>query len=212
MVLYTDEDQYVGERPKGVYEKLLCEDCEAKLSDWETHGREVIFGGTEITVERQEGRILIGNLEYDRFKLFQISLLWRTAVSSRKEVPNIDLGPHEPRMRKMLLNENPGPPHRYGCVKFQVPDRTELLAHAVIPPEKTKVGAHHCYRCIFGGLIWVFFVSSHTSDLPYREIMLTRDGELPVFNAGEEGERYLQDLASDFRSSNRQFFDSIDED
>lgn len=210
-VLSTDEDQHVGERPKGIYEKLLCEDCESKLSGWETHGREVMFGGTEITLERQNGRIVIGNLEYNRFKLFQMSLLWRTAVASRKEVPDIQLGPHEEKMRRMLYNEEPGSPHQYGCVKFQVPGHTELLAHTVIPPEETKVGAHHCYRCVFGGLIWVYFVSSHTSNLPYQEVMLTRDGRLPIFNAGEEGEQYLQDLASDFRRNNREFFDSLEE-
>jgi hypothetical protein len=203
-VVTTNEDGRVGTRPKGIYEELLCEDCEGLLSRWETYAAELLFQKAKMT--ERNGQFVAHDVNYTEFKLFQLSLLWRTAVSSRKEIPDIDLGPHEEAMRKMLLSSTPGPPPKYGCMMFFVPDQTEMLSGGLFPPDLVKVDGHHCYRCIFGGVFWVYFVSSHTSGIPYEKVMLTEDGRLPITNAGELGLSYLVDLADDFRSSNPDLF------
>lgn len=209
-IISTSETKRVQRRPKGIYEKLLCRDCETLLSQWETHASQVLFGGVELEVVDKNGQFIASGVDYSQFKLFQISLIWRTAVASRKEVPKIDLGPHQERMRKMLLKQNPGPPHQYGCMMFFVPDQTEMLSGGLFPPDQFKLDGHHCYGCIFGGVFWVYFVSSHTHQVPYDELMLSAEGTLPITNAGEMGLNYLVDLAKDFRDSNRDFFDDLD--
>lgn len=206
-----DEKRYVGRRPKGIYEKLLCRECESQMSDWETHASLTILGGMELGVSRRENQVLFSSLDYTKFKLFQMSLLWRTAVSSRPEIPQVTLGVHEDRMRRMLLNGRPGKPYEYGCMMFYVPEWTKSLSHCIFPPDPARLGAHHCYRCIFGGLLWVYFVSSHTSQVPYEDLMLSREGVLPVSNAGKHGLAYIQELAADFKSSNPDFFESLKE-
>lgn len=209
-IISNSKEKRIGSRPKGIYEKLLCDDCETLLSKWETYASQVLFGGVELEVRDKNGQFIISGIEYAKFKLFQMSLLWRTAVSTRKEIPNITLGPHQERMRKMLLSEEPGPPYKYGCMMFFVPDHTEMLSGGIFPPEQFKLKAHHCFRCIFGGLFWVYFTSSHTHEVPYKDLMLSKDGKLPVTNAGQMGIDYLVEMAKDFRSSNEEFFDNLD--
>jgi hypothetical protein len=208
-VLTTRAGDRAGKRPKGIYEKLLCRECETLLSKWETHASQVLFGGTELEMVQESRQLIVDGIDYVQFKLFQMSLLWRTAVSSRKEVPDISLGPHEERMREMLISQDPGPPYKYGCMMFFVPDYTETLSGGLFPPDAFKMGGHRCYRCIFAGLFWVYFVSSHTHEIPYDKLMLSTEGRLPVSNAGKVGKEYLVELAGDFRSSNKDLFDRL---
>lgn len=52
--------------------------------------------------------LLLTNLPYRPLKLFRLSLLWRMSVSSLREFALVKLGPHEERIRQMLLQDDPG--------------------------------------------------------------------------------------------------------
>jgi len=90
-IVSTSENERVRRRPKGIYEKLLCRDCETLLSTWETHASQVLFGGVELEIVDKNGQCVASGIDYTRFKLFQISLLWRTAVATRQEIPDLSL-------------------------------------------------------------------------------------------------------------------------
>ena len=71
------------------------------------------------------------------------------------------------------------------------------------PPEliPAKIDSHTAYRAIFGGLFWIFIVSSHSERLSNEEVFLTKEGQLPIFKAGKEALSFMHKLALDFSAA-----------
>jgi hypothetical protein len=51
---------------------------------------------------------VVKDIDYSRFKLFVLSMLWRASVSSQPFFARIQLGKYEPIIAEMLRNQNPG--------------------------------------------------------------------------------------------------------
>lgn len=199
-VLSTDVNKRRGIHPKGIYEKLLCCECEGRLSVWEGYARNVFYDLPLKLVEDSRAVVFSG-LQYTPFKLFQMSLIWRASITSRSEAHRIDLGPHTERIRKMLFEDRPGEVHEYGSILMLPGLGQELMQQFLYPPESlpTKLDGHSAYRAVFGGLFWLFIVSNHSARLPYTEVFLSKDGHLPVFKVGGgPAVKFMQQLASDF--------------
>ena len=193
-----------GTLPKVIQEELLCHECEQRIGKWEGYAHEVFFGNNpSIKVQDCEDRFVITGIQYAPFKLFQLSLIWRATITSRPEVPTINLGPHAERLRKMLIREQPGERHEYGVMlMIPSPSIQEMMEHSIDPPKRQsgKVYGHTAYTAVFGGLFWTFFVSSHSEGLQ-NDMFLSRNGRLPVFGFEmpaiefmREFERYLSSL------------------
>ena len=67
---------------KGYREPLLCQECETKLSKWETYARAILTGGKPLKYWREDSITWIRGIDYQRFKLFQLSILWRAGVAT----------------------------------------------------------------------------------------------------------------------------------
>jgi hypothetical protein len=115
--LYDEEHRYFVvtagtdcHRPlqRGLTEKLLCKDCEERLGRYEKYAAEVMSGRLGHRYQKRGSRIIIKDIDYARFKLFQLSILWRGSVSSLEFFRLVSLGPHEQRLRDMILREDPG--------------------------------------------------------------------------------------------------------
>lgn len=198
-VLSTDVNKRRGTRPKGIYERLLCHECEQRFSKWEGYARDVFYNLPLKSVEDNRAVIFSG-LQYTPFKLFQMSLIWRASIASRPEAHRIDLGPHTERIRKMLFEDRPGEVYEYGSILMLPALGQELMQQFIYPPESlpTKLDGHSAYRAVFGGLFWLFIVSNHSDRLPHKEVFLSKDGHLPVFKVGGPAVKFIQQLASDF--------------
>ena len=103
---------------KGIQEKSLCVDCEALLCKYEKYAKEVLYDGLHARHDDQPEAFVFQNLNYDQFKLFELSILWRAGISSLPDFDEVTLGPHAERIRSMLLNEKPGESYQYGCAMF----------------------------------------------------------------------------------------------
>lgn len=198
-VLSTDVNKKRGTRPKGIYDKLFCGECETQLSKWEGYAREV-FHSASLKVKEDKRKIVFYGIEYAPFKLFQMSLLWRASLTDRKEVHSIDLGRHKERLRTMLFEKRAGEPYEYGTILMLPSIDQDLMQQFIYPPERlpTKFDGHTAYRAVFGGLFWLFLVSNHMDRLPHKEVFLSKDGKLPVFKIGEPALRFMKRLATDF--------------
>jgi hypothetical protein len=154
---------------KGLREKLLCDDCEQQIGQYEDHVRRIFYGGTGIYI-KNGNPIVISGIDYQKFKLFQLSLLYRAAISNLEFFHNISLGPHEEIIRKMLLEENPGKKLEYPCLILMLLIQSKEIIDAMIyPPQELRIEGHYSYRFILGGCFWIFFVSSHTNKLRYPD-------------------------------------------
>ena len=105
---------------KGVREPLLCAECEGLFSEWERYASLVLKGGVELSYRREGSLIYIGGLDYAKFRLFQLSVLWRAGVSSLPFFDAVGLGKHAEILRQLLLRGDPGRPFRYGCLMFGI--------------------------------------------------------------------------------------------
>ena len=179
--LSTDEEEKNRLMQKGLKEKLLCGQCEALISLWEKYVREVFYGGVEITIDRGTRYWVVGNIDYDKFRLFQLSLLCRASVSSLTIFAPVRLGPHEERIRRMLLEKRPGEPHEYG-VFIAVPLIPEggFLKDLIATPDATRMEGHRVYRFVLGECSWAFFVSNHSQTLRFSHLILRKEGRLLV--------------------------------
>lgn len=198
LVVSTDKDTPIRKRAKGIYGKLLCYECDNNIiGSYENYASTIMFENVR-EKEIVETGFLFKGLDYPRFKLFQLSLLWRASISNRPEARQIDLGPHQEKIRKMLFDGNPGKMFEYGCAMFFLPKQPKEMVGFIYPPEQIirKIkGGHFGYRAIFAGLFWFWICSSHMNMFPNPELFISENGILPVKNSGNKGWNFITALA-----------------
>lgn len=166
----TPEDKNIFAQ-KGIREKLLCYNCEQYFSRLEDYVRKVFYGGVGILIKNDKNKILINGIDYTKFKLFQLSLLWRASVSHHKFFSEISLGPHEEKLRRMLISKKPGEPYDYGCILVGLlMDGSKLMHEMVMQPEPLRIKDYRWYRFVLGGYTWLFIVSSHSKNFFYKKM------------------------------------------
>lgn len=147
-------------RQKGLYEQMLCFACEQRLSVFEQYMDGLLNGGIGIDVKREGHYIHLSNVDYAKLKLFQLSVLWRASVSKLPAFSQVALGPHEDRIRSMLLASDPGSSESYGCLMFTLMHDEELVTDLVVPPTWARLLGRKAYRFVFGGVVFLYVVSS----------------------------------------------------
>ena len=81
----------------------------------------------------------------------------------------------------MLLSENPGKSHQYGCLIVRFSPQSELpVEELIIKPDCRRWEEHRCYRFLFGGALWMYVVSSHSERFAFNEYFLQNNGELTI--------------------------------
>lgn len=209
--LYTEEKHQffqvegkpgVRKWQKGFREKMLCRDCEDKLNKWETYVSHLLFGGTEISIEKMKDSIIVRDVDYTKFKLFQLSLIWRAGASTLQQFSNVRLGPHEEKLRSMIEKGDPGKPFDYACLIILTPSHFNLTSKMMMLAHETRFDGHRCYMFLFAGFTWVFFVSSHTGQLPYNEkLFLGSNGILPVIIENNASKIFFEKTFSGWKES-----------
>ncbi len=202
-VLITKNDP--KDRFKGIYEKLFCENCEAILGEYEDYAAKNLFINPllESEIKRTDTGFVINDLDYSKLKLFQLSLLWRPSLTIRNEVRRINLGPHAEKIRKMLLEGNPGRYFEYGCSISYLPNRPDLLRGVIIPPHplEERIEGHRGFRIFISGYFWIYITSSHTEQYSMKPLFLNEDGTLPIFNSNSMGWNFMIKWARELESA-----------
>jgi len=160
---------------RGLSERLLCRDCEQRLKVFEDYFYEIWYASPRLPVAVQPKWITLSDLDYERFKLFHLSLLWRASAACRAEFNSADLGPHEDKIRRMLLDRVPGRFDEYSLTGaiLVLPDSRAVCHDLIAAPFGSRIDGHRCYRAIYAGCVWTILTSRHgavTSDpLALRE-------------------------------------------
>jgi len=81
-VLSTDPRITKKYDQKGMRQKLLCEDCEQKISKYERYVNHIINGGIEVWVGDKGACIEAAGIDYTKYKLCLLSILWRAGIST----------------------------------------------------------------------------------------------------------------------------------
>ncbi len=145
---------------KGIRERLLCWDCEQKLSPYEKYNRGVLFGGTEIAVQQRGNTLVLSGLMYEKIRIFYLSILWRMSVAKGHRMwRNVQLGPHEEKIRSMILCEEPGQPYEYGFYCVVPLFDGKMIDDWILEPDLVKDKNGRFYRVVMGGFLFLFYVS-----------------------------------------------------
>ena len=162
---------------KGIRERLLCDACEQRFGDLERRFKQAWFDRPALPDPLPRGFVLVDGLDYPRTKLFFLSILWRSSVATHKAFDRVALGPHEERVRSMLLGGDPGRPDQYaiyGAVLFHPATRSPMY-DLIVPPFASRHAGHRLYVFTFAGCAWQLLVSRHSS-LATDQISLSIDG------------------------------------
>lgn len=166
-VSYRPELRREGRLRKGLREPLLCSDCEARFQRWEDYFADAWFGssGGVRPLLLPTGVVLIEGLDYHRFKLFHLSIIWRASVSRLPEFRDFTLGRRESRVRSMLLNEEPGTSDAFPLsgVALRDPETGTFMDRIVGMPRSSKLETQRTGLFIFAGVNWVYFTSGHAT-------------------------------------------------
>ena len=170
---------YVKRPSSGEYEGgLLCSTCDTNVIGlYESYASKASYGGLLHQNESPTCQNYINyegisfthceNINYQKFKLFLLSILWRASISSRPMFSNISLGDNEEIIRKMLLAGAPGKNFDYPI--FIMTHRTDesipkdLIGH----PQKivTKNGLTY-FIFMITGMLYCFYLNIEGVDLP----------------------------------------------
>lgn len=149
---------------KGYREYLLCGDCENLISKHETYFSNTWYQQKKLPDRIADELLEVNGLDYAKFKLFHLSILWRADISSK--FARVKLGHrHEETLRKMLLNGEPGPEDRYSFFTAVLTHDNDNIVHSLIlkPVRRKSKDGHQIYVFTFGGCARYYFVSSHST-------------------------------------------------
>lgn len=143
----------------GHWEHLLCVECEKRFGDLEDYARDVLVKRERDPAPGMPQLVAIRGIDYQRFKLFQMSLLWRISASRLPFYSRVDLGPIEEELRVMLLAGDPGEPWQFGCLMAVVTMQDGTPAHALVEPTPANVNGYRKVKFVAGGYTWIYSVS-----------------------------------------------------
>jgi hypothetical protein len=166
----------------GLREPLFCADCETRLSVYEGYASKVFVDYATMPHTADAKRIIYHGVDYTKFKLFQLSVLWRASLSSLETYGAVRLGPHDKRLRDMIWHGDPGSVLDYPCSYVASFLQPEGFSRRIVPPHSKRIDGHRTYWFVFGGIFAIYYVSSHTTALAGAEdAFLTRNGDFPIW-------------------------------
>lgn len=156
--------------PTGEYDSnILCKNCDNEIiGSYESYGSGVFFGGLPQSncPTFKSGKIndiyvtLFENLEYDKFKLFLLSLLWRASISNRKFFKNVSLGDDEERIRKLLLSGQAGNDSSYPIFISTFLGLKNIPADVIGEPHHFDKDKMNGYAFVISGFFIAYFLSN----------------------------------------------------
>ncbi len=168
---------------KGIREHLLCANCDNSiLGTWDKYAIELWSGLGGMPDTLPNGGIKLTGVDYELFKLFHLSVLWRAAASSAVKWGKINLGPHFQIIKNVILSGKAPSEQEYPIWGIAlVDDRhgNEVCKEMVFYAGNDHRWGLHTYIFVFGGVAWHYVVGNHSdSRIPHE--VLTRSGDFYI--------------------------------
>lgn len=147
--------KYPKRSPIGIYDSaILCSKCDNYIGIWDNYAQQLLLKKFDESLAVYQGTdklfYKINSFDYEKLKLFFISVLWRAAISNHIFFKRIKLGPYQDEIKEMILNGDPGTPEKYPVViaKFREPNMTAFL-----DPHNDKFDGINFYRFYMTGFV-----------------------------------------------------------
>ena len=109
---------------KGAWEYLLCRECEDRFQTHEDYAYN-LFCSSDAALSFPTGPVggILADINYTSLKRFQLSILWRSSVTTNTMFRYVSLGPYEEPLRQILLHNDYVPPDAFPCSMDATIDR-----------------------------------------------------------------------------------------
>jgi len=196
----------VSNLPQGIYDEgIICKDCDDNIINkrGENYASKVLYGGAGLTEEEtpkfekrknindEMTTIHISNLDYKKFKLFLLSVLWKSSITQRSEFKEVSLGKHEEIIRNLILNDDPGEIEDYPCFIVNIRNDVKIANELIGVPLKKKYDGCTFYLFLIAGLLYTYYVSKHNVPDFVINCTINKRNELLIPNVPEGHGEYL---------------------
>ena len=163
---------------RGLTERLLCFDCERKISRYESYAA-ALLRRLDAAFAVTSELVTIPDADVATFRLFGISLLWRCHVSKSHMFDQVKLGPHAALLREMIIRDDHVSPSTYPLFLAKV---TGLDTHGdmIIAPTRHRLGNSITYHLMARGYEWVFLMHADAKGMERRFPYLGADATFSV--------------------------------
>ncbi len=170
---------------KGFNQRLLCPDCENHIvNQFEDYFARKWYVERVVPNHYSRPILRLNDLDYARFKLFHLSILWRASISTLAPFNQVSLGESEETLREMLLADDPGKPDDFQILAVLVlfPGSTEVLHGMLSSPTSGTLDGQPLFTFLFGGCMWMYFASLGKPHQMFSQVGLSEAGNmiLPV--------------------------------
>jgi hypothetical protein len=180
--------------PTGDYEGgILCQECDNELlGTLETYGSKVLFGGLSekeyITSNHFINSIdgnqysVFENVDYTRFKLFLLSILWRACISKRSFFKEVELREiDKEKIRLMLINKNAGKIYEYPIKISSYFNDKNVATDIIIQPRMSTEAENKVVTFIMGGFIFFYYLTDHLENVnEYKDFTVTPENKMTI--------------------------------
>ncbi len=208
-ILSTEHRKHPRIVQKGIREKLLCKNCENKLSQWEGYAHKVLYERECIATTTKSAKGFECEIDYKKFKLFQLSILWRVGISTQDGFSSINLGKHETTIRNMLLSEVPGDTETYGCVILYSSKHIDITSNMIHCIGMSDIDETAWVGIMLGGFFCFFFLSKKAIDPRQRELFFQDTGHLRILMTNQDPYQFIEHLANDLYNANPNRFNQL---
>ncbi len=193
-----------GRVPTGEYEgNILCKPCDNEIiGNYESYGSRALYGGElpiaespifEQVVTPAGQRITVcRNIDYRKFKLFLLSILWRASISDRDFFSDVNLGGHEDTIRGMLFGGYAREPNIYPILLATYLGDIETPADVIGQPHRFRLDRSIGYNFLIGGTYYIFFISRSGIPAYVLDASISPSNEMKIIHlSGDDSGRLL---------------------
>lgn len=158
--------------PMGIYDpNIVCEDCEKLFSPWDDYAKWFFEKNTPKVISNK-GRVVAydyGIPDYQKLKLFFVSLLWRAHASQLPFFRMVELGKHETDVVNKIRSSDPGNSDEYSIILARF---NHQLAEVIQNPFRSRIFGINCYRFYLPSYFFVIKFDKRPFPDGFREVML----------------------------------------
>jgi len=153
----------------GVYDKnILCRECEDQFQDLDDYGCKVLIRN-EAHLEKlhHNGRLVgyrINDINFEKLKIFFISVLWRASISTNYFFKDIDLGALENQAKQIIWKRHIPGIHDFSFVLSKFDD--DGAGRTILNPHQERWFSVNYYRFYLYG--YILYIKADSRKTPEK--------------------------------------------
>jgi hypothetical protein len=198
-IISNNPNNHPKRLPGGHYdENLVCHECEQRFGPPDDYAAEIFLDrfrndGYALTLP-STGEVMAyqySGVDYARLKMFAITLLWRASATSLPFFARVTTGPHQERLRQLILANDPGDAKEFSTfiVRWVSRPGHEAIAQTQISPYLAKLEGINEVKFLFAGAIMHVKVDKRPYRRPFPDFIIRPDSPLVVVARELEGSK-----------------------